>query len=50
MGCCVYGGIYGPGNPLFKNHGYRMDLLDALRELNVPVIRYPGGNFVTTYH
>lgn len=50
MGRCIYGGIYDPGNPLSDKHGFRTDVLSALRELDIPVIRYPGGNFVATYH
>ena len=50
MGRCIYGGIYEPGHPLSDKHGYRTDVLSALRELDIPVIRYPGGNFVATYH
>lgn len=50
MGRCIYGGIYEPGSPLSDSHGYRTDVLAALRELDIPVIRYPGGNFVATYH
>ncbi|CAG8984156.1 hypothetical protein HYALB_00008157 [Hymenoscyphus albidus] len=50
MGRCIYGGIYSPGSPLSDPHGYRTDVLAALRELDIPVIRYPGGNFVATYH
>ncbi|PBP21976.1 putative alpha-N-arabinofuranosidase C [Diplocarpon rosae] len=50
MGRCIYGGIYDPGNPLSDSHGFRTDVLSALRELEIPVIRYPGGNFVATYH
>ena len=53
IGRCIYGGIYDPDNPnqiLIDAHGYRRDVIDALRELGVPVIRYPGGNFVATYH
>ncbi|KAF5875068.1 putative glycoside hydrolase family 51 protein [Botrytis fragariae] len=50
MGRCIYGGIYDPGNPLSDKHGYRTDVLGALRELDIPVIRYPGGNFIATYH
>ncbi|KAL2071425.1 hypothetical protein VTL71DRAFT_12660 [Oculimacula yallundae] len=50
MGRCIYGGIYDPGNALSDEHGYRKDVLTALRELDIPVIRYPGGNFVATYH
>jgi len=50
MGRCIYGGIYDLGNPLSDGNGYRTDVLSALRELDIPVIRYPGGNFVATYH
>ncbi|KAI1815707.1 glycoside hydrolase superfamily [Poronia punctata] len=50
MGRCIYGGIYDPGNPLSDSDGFRKDVIDALRELDVPVIRYPGGNFCATYH
>ncbi|PGH15598.1 hypothetical protein AJ79_02380 [Helicocarpus griseus UAMH5409] len=50
MGRCIYGGIYDPGNPLSDEHGFRKDVLEALRELNIPVVRYPGGNFCATYH
>ncbi|KAJ7206616.1 glycoside hydrolase family 51 protein [Mycena pura] len=51
MGRCIYGGIYDPGNAhgLSDARGYRTDVLQALKDLNVPVIRYPGGNFVSSY-
>ncbi|PCG91035.1 Glycoside hydrolase, superfamily [Penicillium occitanis (nom. inval.)] len=50
MGRCIYGGIYDPGNPLSDENGFRKDVLEALKELNIPTVRYPGGNFVATYH
>ena len=50
MGRCIYGGIYDPGNPLSDENGFRKDVIEALKELRVPVVRYPGGNFVATYH
>jgi alpha-N-arabinofuranosidase len=50
MGRCICGGIYNPKSPLSGEQGYRKDVLAALRELNLPVIRYQGGNFVATYH
>lgn len=50
MGRCIYGGIYDPGNPLSDEAGYRKDVIEAMKELNCPVVRYPGGNFVATYH
>jgi alpha-L-arabinofuranosidase len=50
MGRCIYGGIYDPGNPLADENGFRKDVIEAMKELNVPVVRYPGGNFVATYN
>lgn len=50
LGRCVYGGIYDPGSPLSDEKGYRKDVLGAIRELKVPITRYPGGNFVSNYH
>jgi alpha-L-arabinofuranosidase len=50
MGRCIYGGLYDPGNPLSDTNGYRKDVITALQDLRVPVVRYPGGNFVATYH
>lgn len=50
MGRCIYGGLYEPGNSLSDENGFRKDVIEAMKELNVPVVRYPGGNFVATYH
>lgn len=52
MGRCVYGGIYDPDNKNgeIDDHGFRTDVMECFRELRIPVIRYPGGNFVATYH
>ncbi|KAL2212069.1 alpha-N-arabinofuranosidase [Sarocladium strictum] len=50
MGRCIYGGIYDPGNSLSDENGFRKDVMDALKELKSPVVRYPGGNFCATYH
>ncbi len=49
LGRCVYEGVYDPGNPLSDSNGFRADVLDALRRLRMPCIRYPGGNFVSNY-
>jgi alpha-N-arabinofuranosidase len=51
MGRCIYGGIYDPDNTkgLIDEHGHRTDVLSCMKELNVPVVRYPGGNFVASY-
>jgi alpha-L-arabinofuranosidase len=50
MGRCVYTGIYEPGHPSADAEGFRQDVADLVRELGVPVLRYPGGNFVSTYN
>lgn len=50
MGRCIYGGIYDPGSPLADERGFRTDVLDALREQQYTVIRYPGGNFLSGYN
>ncbi len=44
LGRAVYDGIYQPGNPLSDEDGFRKDVLEMVRELNVPIVRYPGGN------
>ncbi|KAG5637929.1 hypothetical protein H0H81_002589 [Sphagnurus paluster] len=52
MGRCIYGGLYDPGNEhglSDPNTGFRNDVLEVLRELKVPLVRYPGGNFVSSY-
>ncbi|MFU8888231.1 MAG: alpha-N-arabinofuranosidase [Trueperaceae bacterium] len=49
LGRCIYGGIYEPGSPLADQDGVRTDVLEALKRLRTPVIRYPGGNYVSGY-
>mgnify|MGYP001308186593 FL=1 len=49
LGRAVYGGIYEPGHPQANERGYRQDVLELIRKLCVPIIRYPGGNFVSGY-
>ena len=49
LGRAVYGGIYQPGHPSADENGFRRDVLDLVRELDVPIIRYPGGNFVSGF-
>ncbi len=49
MGRAVYGGIYDPSGGVCDEEGFRTDVLDMVRELQVPVVRYPGGNFVSAY-
>ena len=50
LGRAVYGGIYEPGHPVADEEGFRQDVLDLVKKLNVPIVRYPGGNFVSGYH
>jgi alpha-N-arabinofuranosidase len=49
LGRCIYGGIFEPGSSLSDGEGYRTDVLTALERLGMPVVRYPGGNFVSGY-
>lgn len=49
LGRCVYDGIYQPGHPLSDENGFRKDVLELVKELNVPIVRYPGGNFVSNF-
>jgi len=49
LGRAVYGGIYQPDSPHADEHGFRKDTLELVKELGVPVVRYPGGNFVSGY-
>ncbi len=46
----IYGGIFEPGSPLADEKGFRLDVLEALKELKMPVVRWPGGCFVDSYH
>ena len=50
LGRAVYGGIYEPGHPLADENGFRKDVIEMINELNVPIVRYPGGNFVSGYN
>ena len=50
LGRAVYGGIYEPGHPTADENGFRQDVIDLVKKLNVPVVRYPGGNFVSGYN
>ncbi|HIF11692.1 MAG TPA: alpha-N-arabinofuranosidase [Dehalococcoidia bacterium] len=49
LGRAVYEGIYDPGNPLSDGHGFRRDVLEVMRPMRMPYVRYPGGNFVSNY-
>ena len=50
LGRAVYGGIYEPGHPMADEDGMRLDVIKMINELDVPIVRYPGGNFVSGYN
>ena len=51
LGTCIYGGIWvGPDSDIPNTKGYRTDVLEALRALDIPVLRWPGGCFADDYH
>jgi alpha-N-arabinofuranosidase len=49
MGRCVYTGVFEPAHPTSDDTGFRGDVADLVRELGPTVLRYPGGNFVSSY-
>ena len=49
LGRAIYGGIYEPGHPTADDMGFRQDVLALVKQLRVPLVRYPGGNFVSGY-
>lgn len=46
----IYGGIYDPGSKFSDENGFRTDVIEALKEIKTPIVRWPGGCFVSTYH
>ena len=46
----VYGTIYDPKSPLAEENGFRKDFIELVKELKIPVVRWPGGNFVSGYN
>lgn len=51
LGTCIYGGLWvGPDTEIPNEDGYRTDVLDALKALEIPVLRWPGGCFADEYH
>src|SRR5690625_2585047 len=50
LGRAVYGGLYEPDHPSADESGFRQDVIDLVKELQVPIIRYPGGNMVSAYN
>ena len=50
LGRAVYGGIYEPGHKTADDMGFRQDVMELVKQLRVPIVRYPGGNFVSGYN
>ena len=50
LGRCVYGGIYDENSPLSDENGFRKDVMEAIKKIKIPVLRWPGGNFASNYH
>ena len=51
LGSCIYGGLWvGENSPIPNINGYRKDVFNALKQLQVPVLRWPGGCFADEYH
>jgi alpha-N-arabinofuranosidase len=50
LGRSIYGGIYDPGKPFSDEHGFRNDVKSVVKGLDLGVVRYPGGNFVSNYN
>jgi len=50
LGRHIYTGLYEPGHPTADEQGFRRDVLELVRELNMPVMRYPGGNYVSGHN
>ena len=51
LGRCIYGGLFvGEGSAIPNNKGMRTDVVEALKNIKVPVLRWPGGCFADEYH
>ena len=50
LGRAIYTGVYEPGSSLADGNGFRTDVVREVKDLGVPIVRYPGGNFVSGYN
>lgn len=50
LGRAIYTGVYQPDSPLADANGFRTDVIDQVKDMAVPIMRYPGGNFVSGYN
>lgn len=50
LGRCIYGGIYDESSPRSDRRGFRQDVIEAVKKIQCPLLRWPGGNFASAYH
>ena len=50
LGTCIDGGIYDENSPLSDENGFRTDVLDKVKDLDIPLLRYPGGTYVKIFN
>jgi alpha-N-arabinofuranosidase len=50
LGRAIYEGIYDPKSKFADSNGFRTDVMKEVHDMGVPIVRYPGGNFVSGYH
>jgi alpha-L-arabinofuranosidase len=50
LGRCIQGGIFDEGSPLSDKEGFRQDVMSAVKDMGVPFLRWPGGNFSSNYN
>lgn len=50
LGRSVYDGLYNPNSTKSDEDGFRTDVIEAVKQLGINLIRYPGGNFVSGYN
>jgi alpha-L-arabinofuranosidase len=50
LGRCIEGGLFEEGSPLADKNGYRKDVMQAVKDLDVTLLRWPGGNFSSNYN
>ncbi|MEE4217688.1 MAG: twin-arginine translocation signal domain-containing protein, partial [Xanthomonadales bacterium] len=50
LGRAIYTGVYQPDSPFADKHGFRTDVIEEVKQMDVPLMRYPGGNFVSGYN
>ena len=50
LGRAIYEGIYEPDHPDSDENGFRQDVMKLITDLNIPTVRYPGGNYISSFN